>query len=118
MRQSPKMSNIWLFLYLRPETFGISCSSDAPHMRIISFIWNRFFSDYFFQNGREELDKLLKFLGIDLDEKLKGDIIEMCGFQKMSVEKERDETLQELKKKDFQFFRKGIFNFYSWLRFP
>ncbi|XP_053376632.1 sulfotransferase 1B1-like [Mercenaria mercenaria] len=55
-------------------------------------------------NGREELDKLLKFLDIQLDEQLKNDITDMCGFKKMTEDKA--ETY-EYSKPGFKFFRKG-----------
>ena len=65
----------------------------------------------YYQNGQEELDKLLKFLDIELDEQLKCDIIDMCGFEKMQEEKEKDEMIGPFMRKDYKFFRKGnIFN--------
>ncbi|XP_053376363.1 sulfotransferase 1C4-like [Mercenaria mercenaria] len=58
-------------------------------------------------NGRDELDKLLKFLDIQLDEQLKNDIIDMCGFKKMAEEKGKDKISEAFIKPDFKFFRKG-----------
>ncbi|XP_053376361.1 sulfotransferase 1B1-like isoform X2 [Mercenaria mercenaria] len=58
-------------------------------------------------NGREELDKLLKFLDIQLDEQLKNDIIDTCGFKKMSEEKGEGKIYEEYSKPGFKFFRKG-----------
>lgn len=64
-----------------------------------------------FQNGFVEIDKLDKFLGLDVDESLKGEIIEMCDFDNMSADKKQD--LEQAKEKwftnDFMFFRKGNF---------
>lgn len=60
-----------------------------------------------FQDGKKEINRLLKFLDIELEEKLIKDIMEMCNFQKMAEEKERDEILNTYWNKDFQFFRKG-----------
>lgn len=62
----------------------------------------------YYQNGKEELDKLLKFLDIDLDEKLKCDIIEMCSFEKMQKDKGSDKMSEAFLKRDFKFYRKGI----------
>ena len=60
------------------------------------------------QDGKEELDKLLRFLDIDLDDMLKSDIIDMCGFEKMQKDKGKDKMGEMNLRKDFKFFRKGI----------
>lgn len=70
----------------------------------------------FFQDSKTEVNKLLKFLDIELEEKLKEDIMEMCNFQKMAEEKERDELLNTYWNKDFQFFRKGKHYIYIYSR--
>jgi hypothetical protein len=64
---------------------------------------------YDYQNGKEELDKLLKFLDLQLDDKLKCDIIDMCGFEKMQNDKGKDKMADAFFRKDFKFYRKGIF---------
>lgn len=58
-------------------------------------------------NGKEELDKLLKFLDLQLDDKLKCDIIDMCGFEKMQNDKGKDKMTDAFFRKDFKFYRKG-----------
>ncbi|KAL4224038.1 Sulfotransferase [Mactra antiquata] len=59
-------------------------------------------------NGLEELDKLLKFLEIDLDTALRKDIIHKCGFDQM-VNKNWDAT-------NFMFHEETEFNTKGFMR--
>ncbi|XP_053376105.1 sulfotransferase 1C4-like [Mercenaria mercenaria] len=60
-------------------------------------------------NGMNEMNRLLKFLDVDIDEQLKKDILEACGFEKMAVEKTlvAKDTIKAIFHPGFQFFRKG-----------
>lgn len=61
-------------------------------------------------NGEQELDKLLKFLEVELDDKLKQDILEACGFEKMAKEKQLllpKELSDKVFNANFNFYRKG-----------
>jgi len=63
-----------------------------------------------FQDGISEVNRLLNFLQVDLDETLKQSIIEQCKFENMVAEKTKlkfvfDAQPEELK---LAFFRKGI----------
>lgn len=64
---------------------------------------------FLFQNGLVEIDKLDKFLGLDLDESLKREIIDMCGFEKMSADKKQawEAHKEKMFSNGFMFFRKG-----------
>ncbi|XP_060586558.1 sulfotransferase 1B1-like [Ruditapes philippinarum] len=58
-------------------------------------------------NGIEEIEKLLKFLDVELEENLKKDILHNCGFDIM-VKKQIPPAIKEmLFKSDFRFLRKG-----------
>ncbi|XP_060551716.1 sulfotransferase 1C4-like [Ruditapes philippinarum] len=57
------------------------------------------------KDEKAELDKLLAFLGVQIDDQLKQDIIEMCKFDKMKADKGK--TYEAFTKSDFEFFRKG-----------
>ncbi|XP_053376566.1 uncharacterized protein LOC123535334 [Mercenaria mercenaria] len=59
------------------------------------------------QNGLEEIDRLLKFLDVDLSEELKKDIIHMCGFENMANKTMPSDMEKVFFKQDFKFFRKG-----------
>ncbi|XP_053376110.1 sulfotransferase 1E1-like [Mercenaria mercenaria] len=56
-----------------------------------------------------ELNKLLKFLDIELDMTLKNSIIDACSFEKMTKEKElvSKELSEKIIRGGFNFFRKG-----------
>lgn len=58
-----------------------------------------------FQNGLEELDKLVKFLEIELNEDLKKEIIHMCGFDQMLNKNWK--SFDHMFKEGFVFMRKG-----------
>ena len=63
-----------------------------------------------FQNGPVEIEKLVKFLGVDMDDKLKEAILDNCNFKKMATEKTHKEVAEKWFNKDFSFFRKGLSN--------
>ncbi|XP_052799236.1 sulfotransferase 1A1-like [Mya arenaria] len=75
------------------------------------FTWSTLKTD-----GLKELDRLLEFLGVDLDDNLKIEIIQQCGFEKMKEEKRL--TVEKASggppasklmfKEGFNFFRKGM----------
>lgn len=60
-------------------------------------------------NGAKELDRLLQFLGVDLDEQLKKDILDACSFERMSKEKMLGpkHLVEKAFHQGFNFFRKG-----------
>lgn len=58
-------------------------------------------------NGPAEMDKVAKFLGVELDDKLKGEILKSCGFETMAERSVKEKVHEGLLKEDFQFFRKG-----------
>lgn len=57
--------------------------------------------------GMQEMDRLLTFLNINLDEKLKTEIFDNCGFEKMAKDKFDKNVSEIFMKPDFSFFRKG-----------
>lgn len=59
-----------------------------------------------FQNGLQELKKLIKFLDVDFEDDLKKNILDMCEFKKMSS-KESGPDGPRYFKDGFTFFRKG-----------
>ncbi|XP_060586569.1 sulfotransferase 1C4-like isoform X4 [Ruditapes philippinarum] len=60
------------------------------------------------RNGTEEIEKLLKFLGVDIDNNLKNDILKQCGFDTMVKREMYPPAVKELYfKSDFRFLRKG-----------
>ncbi|XP_060586560.1 sulfotransferase 1B1-like isoform X1 [Ruditapes philippinarum] len=60
------------------------------------------------KNGSEEIEKLLKFLGVDLDNNLKNDILKQCGFDIMVKRDKVPPAFKEMFfKSDFSFLRKG-----------
>ncbi|KAL4223289.1 Sulfotransferase [Mactra antiquata] len=64
-------------------------------------------------NGLEELDKLLKFLEIDLDDEMKKDIMHKCGFDQMA--KKHNPMAEKMLNEGFKFLRKGtIGNWKTW----
>lgn len=73
---------------------------------------------FFYQNGVEELDKLARFLEVDLTDKLRDEIVEMCSIDKMQKEKP---SFEELFKNigvnnGYSFFRKGIMSLFCWYK--
>lgn len=72
------------------------------------FCSNHYVFFLLYQDGLNEFDKLVKFLDVDIDEKLKHEIIDMCGFEKMQADKVFTELLNDDFLKDgYSFFRKG-----------
>jgi len=83
---------------------------------LIQLCWKRCIqSNIILQDGVAELDKILKFLEVELDDKLKQDIIENCGFDKMKKEKAPikmktllgEFTIKDMFNEGKEFFRKG-----------
>ncbi|XP_053374864.1 sulfotransferase 1A1-like [Mercenaria mercenaria] len=102
----------WLQVYLQGKLeYGKYCEYLLEWQREVKngpgFPLHVMFYEDLKMNGREELDKLLKFLDIQLDEQLKNDIIDKCGFKKMSEEKGSDKIFDIYCKPGFNFFRKG-----------
>jgi hypothetical protein len=70
--------------------------------------WNIDYLNLYTQNGSEEIEKLLKFLGVDLDNNLKNDILKQCGFDIMVKRDKMPPAFKEMFfKSDFIFLRKG-----------
>ncbi|XP_060587376.1 sulfotransferase 1B1-like [Ruditapes philippinarum] len=59
-------------------------------------------------NGTEEIEKLLKFLGVEIDANLKNNILQQCDFDSM-VERKKipPGAIEMFMKSDFRLFRKG-----------
>ncbi|XP_060586559.1 sulfotransferase 1B1-like [Ruditapes philippinarum] len=55
----------------------------------------------------KEMDRLLKFLGVELDDKLKRDIVKECRFDVMASKPIPKEVVDTYFKDDFRIFRKG-----------
>jgi hypothetical protein len=53
------------------------------------------------------MDRLLKFLGVELDDKLKRDIVKECGLDVMASKPIPKEVVDTYFKDDFRIFRKG-----------
>ena len=72
----------------------------------------------FFKNGPAEIDKLIKFLEVDMDDELKQAILDNCNFKKMAKDKIPVDMAEQVFKTEFNFFRKGeLYKFvkYRWL---
>lgn len=73
---------------------------------------------FFYQNGVEELDKLARFLEVDLTDKLRDEIVEMCSIDKM--QKEKPSFIELFKNigvnNGYSFFRKGIMSLFCWYK--
>lgn len=56
----------------------------------------------------EELDRLVKFLGLDIEESLKKEIQDMCEFEKMAQDRNPEMGVDKTRVNEgFTFFRKG-----------
>lgn len=64
---------------------------------------------FVFQRGLVEIDRLEQFLGLDLDESLKREIIDICGFEKMLADKTQawEAHKEKLFNEGFMLLRKG-----------
>ncbi|XP_045172039.2 sulfotransferase 1B1-like [Mercenaria mercenaria] len=58
-------------------------------------------------NGHDEIDKLAKFLGVELDGALKQDIMKACSFESMASKEIPEDIASNFFKTHFRIFRKG-----------
>ncbi|XP_045171746.1 sulfotransferase 1B1-like [Mercenaria mercenaria] len=58
-------------------------------------------------NCDKEMDRLLKFLGVEMEDGLKQQIMKMCGFESMAAKEIPKEITDIFFKKNFRIFRKG-----------